>query len=108
VIYVPLFKDYLQQDLNIFFNPDEFGEVHKINGRDLTVIVDNERLMERTKKEFDGISIGELLYFVKASDYGERPTIGEAQKFDKRQMYVVDVRDSDGVYEIILSRNYGG
>ena len=105
---MPSFKDYLQQDLNIFFNPDEFGEVHKINGRDLTVIIDNERLMERTKKEFDGISIGELLYFVKASDYGERPTIGKAQKFDKRQMYVADVKDSDGIYEIILSQNLGG
>ena len=108
MIYVPLFKDYLQQDLETFFNPDEFGEIHRINGRELTIVVDNERLMERTKKEFDGISIGELLYFVKASDYGERPTIGKAQKFDKRQMYVADVKDSDGIYEIILSQNLGG
>jgi len=101
-------KDQIQADLDIFFNTDEFGEVHKINGRELTIIVDNERLMERTKKEFDGVSIGELLYFVKASEYGEKPVIGEAQRFDKRQMYVVDVKESDGVYEIILTQNLGG
>ena len=102
------FKDYLQQDLDIFFNPDEFGETHVINGRELTIVMDNERLMERKEKEFGGVSIGELLYFVASNDYGEKPSVGEAQKFDKRQMYVVDVKDLNGVYEIILSQNLGG
>lgn len=101
------FKDYLQQDMGTFFNPDEFGKTHKINGRDLTVVLDNERLVERTNKEFDGISVGELLYFVRASEYGEIPSINEAQKFGTRLMYVTDVKESDGVYEIILSQNMG-
>jgi len=102
------FKDQLKADLDIFFDPDVFGEVHKINGRDLTIVVDNERLMERKEKEFDGVSIGELLYFVKASDYGTSPKINEAQRFDNRQMYVADVKETDGIYEIILTQNLGG
>ncbi len=102
------FKDYLQSDHQVFFNPDEFGEISQINGRNLTVVEDEDRLAERTKKEFDGISIGELLYFVKAVEYGEKPEIGEAQRYGKRQMYVTDVKESSGIYEIILSQNMRG
>lgn len=103
------FQDIIKQDIdNIFFNPEEFGTSHKINGRILTVVIDEDRLTERIKKEFVGISIGELLYFVKAVDYGTKPTIGEAQKFGKRQMYVADVKESHGIYEIVLSQNMTG
>ena len=101
-------RDYFESDLATFINPDEFGKPHKINGRDLIVVVDEDRLIERTNKEFDGVSIGELLYFVKASDYGPRPSIGESQRFGKRQMYITDVKEPDGMYEIILSQNMGG
>lgn len=102
------FKDYLQQDMAVFFNVDEFGELKKINNHEVLVIVDNERLKERTSKEYNGISFGEILYFVKASDYGELPTAGDAQRFGKRQMYVLDAKEYDGVYEIILAQNLGG
>lgn len=100
------FMDQAILDLEIFFN--DFAESHNINGRVLNVIVDNDRLTERTQKEFDGISIGELLYFAKASDYGDMPSIGEAQRFDRRQMYIADVKDLSGIYEIILTQNLGG
>lgn len=103
------FKEFIEKDLDaIFFNLDEFAEPHNINGRILNVIVDNDRLMQRSKKEFDGISIGEILYYVKASDYGEKPEQGTPQIFDDRQMYVFDVREDCGVYEIILQQNRGG
>lgn len=102
------FKDFANQDLQTFINADEFAAIHTIDGRPLNVIVDNDRLMERSKKEFDGISVGELLYFVSVSDYGDvKPKPRDSQKFDKRQMYIFDVREDEGMYEIILSQNRG-
>jgi hypothetical protein len=98
-------KDVISQDLNIFFNNMEFAEPHNINGRVLNIVVDNDQLMFRSKKEYDGISVGEILYYVSAVDYGKAPTIEEIQIFDNRPMQVFDFREVDGIYEIILKRN---
>lgn len=101
------FKDIIKSDLNVFFDLDEFVEPHTIDGRALNIIVDNDRLQQRSKKEYDGISVGEILFYVKASDFGERPEQGTPVVFDGRQMYVFDCREDDGVYEIILQQNRG-
>lgn len=100
-------KDQIQSDLVVFINTDEFAEPHVINGQILNVIVDNDRLKERSKEEYEGISVGEILYYVKTEDIGERPEEGTPQIFDGRQMYVFDCRDGDGMYEIILQQNRG-
>jgi len=101
-------RDYLIPDLNVFMNLDEFAELHSIDGVELPVIIDNDRLRERTQKEFNGISIGELLIFVKKDDLEKRPEIGRPMRFDKRQMYVADCIEDMGVYEIILTQNRSG
>ena len=33
------FKDFAHEDLNVFFNLDEFGEEHELDGEVLTLIV---------------------------------------------------------------------
>jgi hypothetical protein len=101
------FKDQVQSDLTVFINDDEFAEPHVIDGRTINVIVDNDRLKERSKKEYDGISVGEILYFVKVEDFGEHPEQGTPQIFDGRPMYVFDCREDDGMYEVILQQNRG-
>lgn len=100
-------RDYFFSDLNSIFNTDEFAEYHNIDGRDLLITIDRDRLIQRSKKEYDGISVGELLYFVKASDYGSKPEQGRPQRFDNRLMYIFDVREDVGLYEIILQQNRG-
>lgn len=102
------FKDQIESDLVVFFNTEEFATPHVIDGRTLNVIVDNDRLKERSKKEYDGITVGEILYLVKISDYGECPERGAPQTFDGRQMWVFDYQKDDGIYEIILNQNRGG
>lgn len=102
------FKDQLTKDMSVFLKTDEFAELHTINGVELSCTVDNDRLKERSKKEYDGISVGELLFFVKKSDYGSRPENGTPVLFDRRQMYVFNAREDMGMYEIILSQNRGG
>ena len=101
-------KDQIRSDLDIIFNLDEFAEPHKIDSRILNIIVDNDRLMQRSQKEYDGIGVGEILYYVKASNFGERPAQGAPQIFDGRQMFVFDSREVDGIYEIILQQYRSG
>lgn len=101
-------RELMAEDLNsLFFNLTEFAVKRVINNREMTVIIDEDRLMERTRKEYDGISVGELLFYVGAEEYGECPEQGAPLVFGGRQMYVFNARESDGVYEIILQQNRG-
>lgn len=96
------FKEQLNEDLNIFFNFEEFGEEHTINTQKLNVIVDNEVLKQRNKKEYDGILQADILYYVKASDIIKKPVSGDFQKFDGAPYTVFDVKLDSGIYEVIL------
>lgn len=99
------FKDILKSDLDIFFNDDEFAELHNIDGRIISIIVDNEHLMKRSKVEYEGVAVGDILYFVKEEEYGKLPKIGEVQRFDGVICEVFDIRSESGVYEVILKKN---
>lgn len=96
------FKEQIKKDLDTFFDFDEFAEEHIVNKRKLDIIIDNETLKERTKTEYEGIFVGDILYFVKAQDYGLPPKAEELHFLDGRQYKVFDVNIQNGVYEIIL------
>ncbi|UZP01928.1 hypothetical protein JW813_09265 [Clostridium botulinum] len=97
------FKEQIQEDLNnIFFNIDEFGEKHYIDGIVKTVLVDNETLKERNQKEYDGIIQADLLYFIKSKDLVKKIKVGELQRFDGAVYTVFDVKYDSGIYEVIL------
>jgi hypothetical protein len=84
-------------------NTDEFAEEYTINGQSKHIMVDNDRLSSRIQKDFDGNVVGNILYFIKASEYGLRaPKPGDAQKFDSKPCTITDVKENDGIYEIIL------
>ncbi|WP_243129169.1 hypothetical protein [Hathewaya massiliensis] len=99
-----MFKDEIKKDLSLFTNSNEFAEIHIINRRKVPIIIDNDRLQERSKKEYDGIIIGDILYFVALKDYGNQAIKpGEVQLFDGKPCNIVDVRYDMGMYEVILS-----
>lgn len=98
-------KDYIQSDINTFFNNDEFGEIHNIDGRLLSVLVDNDHLINRSKVEYEGVMAGDILYFINTSQFEKAPKIGDVQRFDNIICEVFDIRINSGTYEIILKKN---
>ncbi|WP_058953164.1 hypothetical protein [Clostridium tyrobutyricum] len=98
-------KDYFQRDLDTFTNLDEFAEEHFIDNRKIKIVVDNDELKERTKNEYDGIYVGDILYFVNSSEYGRKPEIDAVQIFDGVVAAIFDVKEISGMYEIILKFN---
>lgn len=94
---------------NVFFNPEEFGEKHTLNGKSMYAVVDSSEVERRGKKQFehsrvDGIYIDNLIVYVSRRDFGELPAHGRALDFDGRQYRVEDSRDEGGVYSIQLRR----
>ena len=42
------FKDMVEADrLNVFLNPDFFGETYHIEGKDIPIVIDNDELKAR-------------------------------------------------------------
>ncbi|KMT23004.1 hypothetical protein [Clostridium cylindrosporum] len=102
-------KDFFQDDLDVMLNLEEFAEERNIDGTILNVVIDNDRLQERAKKEYEGIYVGDILYYAKVSDYKEnnmkKPKPDSIQSFNRKQYIVFDIREDNGLYEIILKYN---
>ncbi|HBJ2622105.1 hypothetical protein FDB29_07375 [Clostridium botulinum] len=99
------FKEQLKEDLNIFFNIEEYGEEHLIDRKVVNVIVDNETLKSRNKKEYDGIIQADILYFAKEEDLIKEPIPESVQIFDRVPYIIFDAKLDGGVYEVILQAN---
>ncbi len=97
------FKQQLENDLsNTFFNDKEFSETHTINGKSMNIIIDEERLKERTNKGQDGIYNGDILYFAEKRLFDKAPKVGDTQIFDRKPCQVIDVSNDGLMYEILL------
>lgn len=102
---MPTFKDFIELDNATFFNENEFAETHNLDGRSVKVLVDNDRLQHRSKVEYEGVIVGDILYYVDSNDMPKIPKVDDMQRFDNAYCTVFDVRKDKGVYEIILKKN---
>ena len=103
------FKDILARDVKqVFLNPDEFGEVHKVNGTPMTIVLDDVENIEREKKmksTMDGIYNRQILIYVKAAEFGDLPAREDLVRLDGKTYQVADAVDEDGIYTITLEAN---
>lgn len=100
------FKEQLAKDVGtVFLNPEEFGETHVVNGKEMVVAIDNYELSERQQRAGqprDGIYKNQKLVYVGASDFGPLPAQGSLFTLDKRDYLVADAVSEDGVYLITI------
>lgn len=105
------FKELISSDIdNVFLNVNEFSEVHLVNGKDMPVMIDNNELIERKKKEkenMDGIYANQKLIYVAASDFGSLPKQGTVLMMDNRTYRVEEAVSEGGVYSITIGANKG-
>lgn len=103
------FKDLIRQDVHrVFLNPDEFSDLHIVNGREMAVQIDSNEQIEREKRvnqNVDGIFKNQKLIYVSAHEFGPLPKQGALLQLDKRKYLVVDAVDEDGMYSISLEAN---
>ena len=103
------FKDIIEDDVHgVFMNPQEFSEMHTVNGVEMAVQIDSNEQIEREKRfnqHMDGIYLNEKLIYVAASDFGPLPKQGSILTLDKRTYRVADAVSEDGVYSITIEAN---
>lgn len=103
------FKEQLNEDLDLLFDIDVFGEKAIINGAEATVIVDDEALEKRktnmSNRMTEGLSKDALLFYIEASFFKEGiPKPGKRMKFNKVDYEIIDSKEEMGMLTIILER----
>ena len=108
------FKEYIQHDINsTFVNLDEFASTVQINGVSVNVVEDEDQLQNRIKKNYDGLVVGDILFFISKEEYSKiphvslYPTANDAVNYNGRACLIIETNEQDGMYEIILQKAGG-
>ena len=103
----PSFKECIAADVfNVFLNKLEFADTHTVNGKKMTVLVDDNELLERDKAKMgthiDGLYKRRSLIYVAQKDFGRRPAIKATLILDGQAFRVADCTAEAGILAIEL------
>lgn len=110
------FKELIAHDnRSIFLNQNEFAELHMVNGKEMSVQIDNNELIDREKHYqytqnlySEGIYVKELLIYVSAEEFGKLPAVGRLLNLDGKTYTISDAINEDGIYSLSLKANKTG
>lgn len=103
------FKDQVQQDLDaVFLNTDEFAEIHRVEGAEITVVVDNDQLNKLKKGQILGLVEADMLLMGKVTDFPSGMEPGRLLNVDGRELIVVNSGKDMGLMEVALKQNRNG
>jgi len=105
------FKDYVNEDLNVFFNLKEFAEEHELEGETLPMIVIDHKLENNaTNLPRDQIYASQEVFkryktvYVKTSDFYV-PKVDSELILDGESFFVEEAGEEQGIIRILLSAN---
>ena len=99
------FKEQMQSDLDaVFLDLDTFGEIHSVEDKKITVIIDDDELIRRQSGMEEGVSGSTILFFAKESDLPPRKMPDNLLKFDGKEYTIKSWNVSAGMATITLAR----
>lgn len=103
------FKDQIKQDLSdIFLNLDEFADLHRIEGKEVPVVIDSDILAKLSKigdNRIHGMDEADMVIMGKASDLPENLDPGRLLNLDGREVIVVTTTSEMGLVQIAVRQN---
>ncbi|MGG1442097.1 hypothetical protein ABE354_08560 [Brevibacillus laterosporus] len=103
-----LFKEHLVSDAqSVFFNTEEFAELHNVDGNDIPIVIDSEELQHRKANSVnpeDGIHDAELLFYAEKVYFTSRPVVDKMLTLDGKKYRTVSVSEDISTYTIALHR----
>ncbi len=102
------FKDFYRQDVErVFFNPDELAEIVVINGKEMSVVIDNEELERQKLLKGERLTKAELLFYVPKIAFGNIPKPDLLLDFNHKRYRILDVDNKADILIFILVRHSG-
>lgn len=102
-------KDQVADDIAMFFDLEEMGSEHVLEGRTLTLVVDADQAQKNSMKAPGGIYDGDLLVFARIADLsGMRTEPNTLLRLDGKPYSLVSVLEEDGIIQLTLAAGTGG
>lgn len=102
-------KDQIKQDLSdIFLNLDEFADLHRIEGKEVPVVIDSDIMAKLSKigdNRIHGMDEADMVIMGKASDLPENLDPGRLLNLDGREVIVVTTTSEMGLVQIAVRQN---
>lgn len=102
------FKEQIERDLDVFLNLDEFAELHRVEGVQITVVVDDDQLNKLKQGQILGLVEADMLLMGRESDFPARLEPGRLLNVDGREMLVTNSGTAAGLVEVALRQNITG
>ena len=103
------FKDQIKQDLSdIFLNLDEFADLHRIEGKEVPVVIDSDIMAKLSKigdNRIHGMDEADMVIMGQASDLPENLDPGRLLNLDGREVIVVTTTSEMGLVQIAVRQN---
>ena len=103
------FKDQIKQDLSdIFLNLDEFADLHRIEGKEVPVVINSDIMAKLSKigdNRIHGMDEADMIIMGKASDLPENLDPGRLLNLDGREVIVVTTTSEMGLVQIAVRQN---
>ena len=103
------FKDQIKQDLSdIFLNLDEFADLHRIEGKEVPVVIDSDIMAKLSKigdNRIHGMDEADMVIMGKASDLPENLDPGRLLNLDGREVIVVTTTSEMGLVQLAVRQN---
>lgn len=103
------FKEQILADLEaVFLNLDEFAELHRVEGKEIAVVMDNDQMNKLKKGQILGLIEADYLLMGKEADFPAELEPGRMINLDGREMLIVNSGRDLGLVEVALSQNRMG
>ena len=103
------FKDQIKQDLSdVFLNLDEFADLHRIEGKEVPVVIDSDIMAKLSKigdNRIHGMDEADMVIMGKASDLPENLDPGRLLNLGGREVIVVTTTSEMGLVQIAVRQN---
>lgn len=97
-----------EADLNIFINDMELSEPHNIDGSEISCVIDEDQLLQRSDTTDVGVSEIDITVFAKTADLQavgiESKEYGEHIRIDHDTLTVIKWTDTLGITRMELSK----
>ena len=100
------FKDQVSKDrIDVFLDQAFFGEMYRVEGKDIPIVLDNDELKERQNGNDLAVAESATLFYARVEDLPRRRAAGESININGRECTVDDWQEDMGIATVALREN---
>lgn len=100
------FKAMVDEDrLSVFLDTDFFGELYRIEGKEIPIVLDNDELKERQAGQDLAVAESATLFYARVEDLPPRRAAGEHLNVNGRECIIDDWQQDQRMATVTLREN---